>query len=95
MKTRWKTVLVLLALVVRVDCDIFGELLLSVKKLHDKVDKIGLELIRTNEEVVQSTEKIDQLQFDLNTLSLEVNSNPANGCNEKFAKTSSSITSLN
>ena len=95
MKTRWRTVMVLLALVVRVDCDIFGELLLSVQKLHDKVDNIGLEQIKTNEKVLQTADIVEQLQSDLNKLSSDVNSNPANDCNEKFETTSSSLTALN
>ena len=88
MKIRWKALVVLLALVTRIECDNFDELLSSVKNLHDKVDKIGLEQIKTNE-------KVDQLQSDLNNLSLEANSNQANDCNEKFEITSSSITAVN
>ena len=47
--------MILLALVAEVDCDVFNELLTSVKILHDKVDQISMEQIRTNE-------KVDQLQ---------------------------------
>ena len=88
MKIRWKALLVLHALVARVECDNFDELLSSVKNLHDKVDKIGLEQIKTNE-------KVDQLQSDLNNLSLEANSNQANDCNEKFEIISSIIAAVN
>ena len=58
MKRRLKAIFILFALVVNVECDIFGELLLTVKHIHDKVEKISNEQIRTNE-------KVDQLKTEL------------------------------
>ena len=58
MKRGLKAIFILFALVVNVECDIFGELLLTVKHIHDKVEKISNEQIRTNE-------KVDQLKTEL------------------------------
>ena len=73
MNRRIKTIIIFLSLTVKVECDIFDELLVSVKKLHDKMDK--------------TNEKVEQLQNDLNILSID--------CNEKLSTTSSSLKSLN
>ena len=80
MKGRWKIIVIFLSLTVKVECDIFDELLVSVKNLHDKIDKIDLEQTKTHE-------KVDQLQNDFNNLRID--------CNENFSTTSSSLTSLN
>ena len=80
MKGRWKTIVIFLSLTVKVECDMFNELLVSVKNLHTKIDKIDSEQTKTNG-------KIDQLQSDLNNLKID--------CNENFSTTSLSLTSLN
>ena len=61
-----------------------NELLISVKNLHDKVDKIGMEQVKTHE-------KVEQLQTKLNQLSLNVKSMPEMDFNEKIATTTSSL----
>jgi len=65
MKGRWKTFTIIFLIFVKVNCDIMNELLMSVKSLHDKVDQIGKDQVRANE-------KVEQLQTQLNNLSLDV-----------------------
>ena len=65
-----------------------NELLISVKNLHDKVDKIGMEQVKTHEKVEQLQTKLNQL------LSLNVKSMPEMDFNEKIATTTSSLTTL-
>jgi len=59
MNRRIKTIIIFLSLTVKVECDMFNELLVSVKKLHDKMDK--------------TNEKVEKLQNDLNILSIDCN----------------------
>ena len=56
-----KIIIIFLSLTVRVECDMFNELLVSVKKLHDKMNKIDFELTKTNK-------KVDKVQNDLNMM---------------------------
>ena len=64
-----------------------NELLNSVKNLHDKVDQIGMDQVKTHE-------RVEQLQTKLNLLSLNVKSMPEIDFNEKIATTTSSLTTL-
>ena len=84
MKGRWKIITILLVFVVKNKGDTMNELLISVKNLHDKVDKIGMEQVKTHE-------KVEQLQTKLNQLSLNVRSMPEMDFNEKIATTTSSL----
>ena len=63
---KWFIGIIPILYVSRVECDIFGELLLSVKTLHDKVDKISLEQETNREKISQmqeaNNEKFAQLQ---------------------------------
>jgi len=72
---KWFIGIILILYVSRVECDIFGELLMSVKNLHDKVDKISLEQETNREKISQmqeaNNEKFAQLQNDLKNLLLE------------------------
>ena len=88
MKGRWKIIIILLVFVVKNKGDTLNELLISVKNLHDKVDKIGMEQVKTHE-------KVEQLQTKLNQLSLNVMSMPEMDFNEKIATTTSSLKTLN
>ena len=84
MKGRWKIIIILLVFVVKNKGDTMNELLISVKNLHDKVDKIGMEQVKTHE-------KVEQLQTKLSQLSLNVMSRPEMDFNEKIATTTSSL----
>ena len=64
-----------------------NELLNSVKNLHDKVDQIGMDQVKTHE-------RVEQLQTKLNLLSLNVKSMPEIDFKEKIATTTSSLTTL-
>ena len=64
-----------------------NELLNSVKNLHDKVDQIGIDQVKTHE-------RVEQLQTKLNLLSLNVKSMPEIDFKEKIATTTSSLTTL-
>ena len=88
MKGRWKIIIILLVFVVKNKGDTMNELLISVKNLHDKVDKIGMEQVKTHEKVEQLQTKLNQL------LSLNVKSMPEMDFNEKIATTTSSLTTL-
>jgi len=69
-KERFKimTIMTLLfTLVTRSNCDFWSEVKMSLQILQDTVDKISLEQIRTNE-------KVDKLQNEVNSLSLDMNS---------------------
>ena len=72
---KWFIGIIPILYVSRVECDIFGELLLSVKTLHDKVDKISLEQEANREKtyLIQeaNNEKLNQLQKDLKKWLLE------------------------
>ena len=72
---KWFIGIILILYVSRVECDIFGELLMSVKTLHDKVDKISLEQEANREKLYliqeANNEKFDQLQKDLKNWLLE------------------------
>ena len=87
-KGRWKIIVILLLFVVKVKGDITNELLVLVKNLHDKVDQIGIEQVRTHE-------KVEQLQTELNQLRFAVKSKPENDFIEKFSTSTSSLKTLN
>ena len=90
MKTKggWKIIVILFAFVVRVKGDDLNELLSLVKNLHEKVDQIGMEQVKTHE-------KVEQLETELNQLRLAVKSKPENDFNENVSSTTSSLTMLN
>jgi len=88
MTGEWRTILFLLVQIMRIDCDIFGELLMSVKNLHDKVDKISFEQTKTNE-------KVKELRDDFMSFNLEIKSKPEIDFDEKFSLTMTSITAMN
>ena len=87
MKGRWEIIIILLAFVGRNKGDTMNELLNSVKNLHDKVDQIGMDQVKTHE-------RVEQLQTKLNLLSLNVKSMPEIDFKEKIATTTSSLTTL-
>ena len=87
-KGRWKIIVILLLFVVKVKGDITNELLVLVKNLHEKVDQIGIEQVRTHE-------KVEQLQTELNQLRFAVKSKPENDFIEKFSTSTSSLKTLN
>ena len=87
-KGRWKIIVILLSFVVKVKGDIMNELLVLVKNLHEKVDQIGIEQVRTHE-------KVEQLQTELNQLRFAVKSKPENDFIEKFSTSTSSLKTLN
>ena len=87
-KGRWKIIVILLLFVVKVKGDIMNELLVLVKNLHEKVDQIGIEQVRTHE-------KVEQLQTELNQLRFAVKSKPENDFIEKFSTSTSSLKTLN
>ena len=88
-KGRWKIIVILFAfVVVRVKGDNLNELLSLVKNLHEKVDQIGMEQVKTHE-------KVEQLETELNQLRLAVKSKPENDFNENVSSTTSSLTMLN
>jgi len=67
----WKILLMILSFGVRAKCDALDDLVISVLKLlHEKVDKISLEQVRTNE-------KVDQLQSQIESLESKI----GHGCN--------------
>ena len=90
MKTKggWKIIVILFAFVARVKGDNLNELLLLVKNLHEKVDQIEMEQVRTHA-------KVEQLETELNQLRLAVKSKPENDFNENVSSTTSSLTMLN
>ena len=90
MKTKggWKIIVILFAFVGRVKGDNLNELLLLVKNLHEKVDQIGMEQVKTHE-------KVEQLEAELNQLRLAVKSKPENVFYEKVSSTTSNLTMLN
>ena len=83
-KERLKIITIILTLVVKTECDFFGELRMSIKILQDSVDQISLEQIRTNE-------KVDKLQSEVKSLSLDMTSRleTLDDLNEANKKTSS------
>ena len=69
---KWKFVGIIIILYVsRAECDIFGELLMSVKTLHDKVDNIGLEQEKIYQMQEANNGRFNLLRNDLKTLHLE------------------------
>ena len=89
MKTKggWKIIVILFAFVARVKGDNLNELLLLVKNLHEKVDQIEMEQVRTHA-------KVEQLETELNQLRLAVKSKPENDFNENVSSTTFSLTML-
>ena len=87
-KGGWKIIVILFAFVVRVKGDNLNELLSLVKNLHEKVDQIGMEQVKTHE-------KVEQLETELNQLRLAVKSKPENVFYEKVSATTSNLTMLN
>ena len=87
-KGRWKIIVILLSFVVKVKGDIMNELLVLVKNLHEKVDQIGIEQVRTHE-------KVEQLQTELNQLRFAVKSKPENDFIENFLTSTSILKTLN
>ena len=89
MKTKggWKIIVILFAFVARVKGDNLNELLLLFKNLHERVDQIEMEQVRTHA-------KVEQLETELNQLRLAVKSKPENDFNENVSSTTFSLTML-
>ena len=66
-KERFKILILIFTFVANARCDFFVEMMKSLQILQDTVDKISLEQIRTNE-------KVDKLQNEVKSLSLDMNS---------------------
>ena len=94
MKDRWKTIIILVSFAMKVECDVFNELLLSVKNLHDKVDKISDLVVQNGLEQIRTNKKVEQLQTDLKILSLELKLKQGIDFNDKLALNNSSPTTL-
>jgi len=74
-KVKLKTLSIFL-IVAGVNCDFLDELMASLNKLQDTVDKISLEQIKTNKKVDQLEEKIEKLETEMKTFTLGI------GCKE-------------
>ena len=94
MKDCWKTFIFLVSFAVKVECDVFNELLLSVKNLHEKVDKISDMVVQNGMEQIRTNEIVEQLQTDLKNLSLELKLKQGIDFNDKLALNNSSPKTL-